>query len=92
MLSHVRLFVTSWAGACQAQLSMEFSRQKYWSGLAFPPPEDLPDPGIKLGSPVSLALAGGFFTIEPSRNPIKSSIGWNYMLMYGNLINICLFY
>ena len=37
-----------------------FSRQEYWCGLPFPPPEDLPDPGIKLTSPVSPALAGGF--------------------------------
>ena len=38
--------------ACQAPLSMGFSRQEYWSGLPFPPPGDLPDPGIKPGSPV----------------------------------------
>ena len=56
MLSHfscVRLLVTPWIVACQAPLSMEFSRQEYWSGLAFPPLGDLPDPVIK---PVSLAL------------------------------------
>ena len=41
--------------ACQASLSMEFSRQEYWSGLSFPPPEDLPDPRIE---PMSFALAG----------------------------------
>jgi len=40
--------------------SMRFSRQEYWSELPFPSPEDLPDPGIKLTSPVSPALAGGF--------------------------------
>ena len=40
----------------QASLSMEFSRQEYWSGLSFPPPRDLPDPGIELKSPVSPAL------------------------------------
>ena len=40
----------------------DFFRQEYWSGLPFPPPEDLPDPGIELTSP---ALAGGFFTTEP---------------------------
>ena len=39
-----------------------FSRQEYWSGLLFPPPGDLPDPGIEPGSLMSLALAGGFFT------------------------------
>ena len=41
---------------------MEFSRQEYGSGLPFPPPGDLPDPGMEPGSPVSPALAGGFFT------------------------------
>ena len=41
---------------------MEFSRQEYWSGLSCPPPRDLPNPGIKLASPVFLALAGRFFT------------------------------
>ena len=47
-----------WTVACQP-LSVEFSRQEYWSGLSFPSPGDLPDPGIK---PTSPALAGGFFT------------------------------
>ena len=42
---------TPWAVACQAPLSMGFSRQEYWSGLPFPSPGDLPDPGIKLGCP-----------------------------------------
>ena len=58
-LSHVQLFVTPWTVACQAPLSVGFSRQEYWSGLLFPLPEDLPNPGIELASP---ALAGRFFT------------------------------
>ena len=45
---------------------MGFSRQEYWSGLPFPSPEDLPNPGIELASP---ALAGGFFTTEPPGKP-----------------------
>ena len=49
--------------ALQAPLSMGFSRQEYWSRLPCPPPGDLPEPGIE---PVSPALAGGFFTSEPS--------------------------
>ena len=53
----------------QASLSMGFSRQEYWSGLPFPPPGDLPDPGIK---PVSPALAGGFLTTEPLGDPTPS--------------------
>ena len=58
--------VTSWAVAHQALLSMGLPRQEYWSGLPFPCPGDLPNPGIK---PASLALAGGFFTTEPPWNP-----------------------
>ena len=48
--------------AHQAPLSMGFSRQEHWSGLLFPSPGELPDPGIELVSLTSLALAGGFFT------------------------------
>ena len=44
--SGVRLHETLWTVVCQAPLSMGFSRQEYWSGLPFPPPRDLPDPGI----------------------------------------------
>ena len=44
-------FVTPWTAAYQAPLSMAFSRQEYWSGLPFPPPGDLPDPGIKPKTP-----------------------------------------
>ena len=49
--SCVHLFATLWTSAHQAPLSMGFSRQEYWSRLPCPPPEDLPDPGIQLGSP-----------------------------------------
>ena len=54
VLSHlggIQLFATLWSAACQAPLSAGLSRQEYWSGLPFPPPGDLPDPGIKPGSP-----------------------------------------
>ena len=51
-LSHVRLFVTPWTVTYQALRSTGFSRQEYWSGLPFPSPGDLPNPGIKPGSPV----------------------------------------
>ena len=50
LLSRVWLFATPWTVAYQAPLSMEFSRQEYWSGLPFPYPGDLPDPGIEPGS------------------------------------------
>ena len=46
LLSHVRLFATPWTVAYQTPLSMEFSRQEYWSGLPFPSPGDLPYPGM----------------------------------------------
>ena len=48
----------------QAPLSLGFPRQEHWSGLPFPPPRDLPDPGIGPASLLSPALAGGFFTTE----------------------------
>ena len=52
---------TLWIAACQAPLSMEFSRQQYCSGLPSPSPGDLPELGIEPASLVSAALAGGFF-------------------------------
>jgi len=61
LLSPVRLFASLWTTACQTPLSMGFSSQEFWSGLPFPPPGDLPDPGIELASPTSPAPAGGFF-------------------------------
>ena len=66
MLSHVQLFATPWTVAHQAPLSMGFLRQEYWSGWKFPPPGDLPDPGIEPLSLMSPALAGGFFTTSAS--------------------------
>ena len=59
-------FVTPWTVTCQAPLSMGFSRQEYWSGLSFPSPGDLPDPGIE---PVSPSLVARFFTTEPPGKP-----------------------
>ena len=61
-LSHVQLFATPWTVAHQAPLSVGFSRQEYWSGLPFPSPGDLPNPGIKRGSP---ALKADALTSEP---------------------------
>ena len=58
-----------WTLACQALLSMEFSRQEYWSRSPFPPPKDLPDPEIKPTPSKSPPLAGGFFTTEPPEKP-----------------------
>ena len=70
-LSRVRLFATPGTVAYQALPSMGFSRQEYWSGLPFPSPEDLPDPGIELASP---ALADGFFTLAPHGKPLHTLI------------------
>ena len=64
-LSRVQLFATPRTIAHQAPLSLEFSRQAYWSGLPFPTPGDFPDPGIEPMSFVSPALAGRFFTTAP---------------------------
>ena len=77
LLSRVRLFATSWTVAHQAPLSMIFSRQEYWSGLPFPSPGDLPNPGIEPAYP---ALAGGFFTTELPGKPKQ----------YFNKTQICL--
>ena len=64
VLSHSVVFDSAapWTIAHQAPLTMEFSRQEYSSGLPFPPPVDLPDPGME---PTSPALTGGLFTTEP---------------------------
>ena len=70
MLSCVQLFATLWNIALQAPLSMGFSRQEDWSVEPFPSPGVLPDPGIEPTSPVSPALAGGFFNTEPPVKPI----------------------
>ena len=57
-------FATPWTAACQAPLSMGFPRQEYGSGLPFPPPGDLPDPGIKLTSPASPPLQVDFLPLS----------------------------
>ena len=70
MLSHVQLSATPWTVANQALLFIGFSQQEHWNGLPFPPIGDLPHPWIKLVSPVSPALACGFFTDEQPGKPI----------------------
>ena len=65
-LSRVRLFATLWTVAFQAPLSMGFSRQESWSGLPFPSPGDLPDPGIEPRSP---ALQADALPSEPPGKP-----------------------
>ena len=69
-LSRVRLFVTLWIVAHQAPPPMGFSRQEYWSGLPFPSPGELPDPGIEPRSPT---LQAGSLPSEPPGKPLDQN-------------------
>ena len=69
LLHHVRLFATPWTVAYQAPLSMGFSRQEYLSGLPFSSPGDLPNPGIKPGSPILQVDA--LLSEPPGKIPIR---------------------
>ena len=71
-LSHGQLFATPWTVAHQAPLSMEFSRQEYWSGLPFLPPGYLPDPGIEPGSPAF--QAGALLSESPGKPLNKATV------------------
>ena len=71
-LSRVRLSAIPQTEARQAPLSMGFSRQEYWSGLPFPSPEDLPDPGIEPSSP---ALQADSLPAEPQGKPKNGLLG-----------------
>ena len=59
-----QFFVTLWTIACQAPLPIGFSRQEYWSGLPFPPPGDLPNPGIETTSPEAPVLQANFLPLS----------------------------
>ena len=61
LLSHVLLFAIPWTVAHQVHQSVGFSRKEYWSGLPFPPPGDLSEPGIESTSTVTPRLAGRVF-------------------------------
>ena len=76
LLSRVRLFVTPWTVAYQASPSMGFSRQEYWSGLLFPSPGDLPDPGIKPGFP---ALQANALSSEPPGKPLYVALTYWFL-------------
>ena len=67
VFSHVQLFATTWIVVHQTPLSMEFSRQEYWSGLLCPPPWDLPNPGME---PRSTVLQADSLPSEPPGKPI----------------------
>ena len=75
--SRVQFCVTPWTVACQAHLFMGFSRHEYWSEFPCPPPEDLPDPGIKPASLMSPALAGRFFTTSATLETPISMCSYN---------------
>ena len=92
VLSHVQFFATPWTVACQAPLSMGFSRREYWSGLPFPTPGNLPDPGIKLASPESFALAGGFFATIITQTLSQISCGSLFLaVIFGAKVSSLIF-
>ena len=74
-LSRVQLFVTPWTVAHQAPLSMGLSRQEYWSGLPFPSPGDLPEPGIKPWSPA--LQADSLLSESPGKPKAQWGVGLN---------------
>ena len=83
MFSRVYLFATPWTVAPQAPLSMEFSRQEYWSVLPFPTPGDFPNLGMEPMSPMSSALANGFSTTESPGKPkaiVKVAVTYSTVL------------
>ena len=86
-LSRVLLFATLWTVARQAPLSMGFSRQEYWSGLPFPSPGDLPNPGIKPGSP---ALQADALSSEPPGKQGNKNFPFNLSQEIFLTLNHCL--
>ena len=82
-LSRVRLFATPQTVANQIPLSMGFSRQEYWSGLPFPLPANLPDPGIKPGSP---AMQADYLLSEPPGIPSCQRRKIQIFCSYGGLL------
>ena len=87
VLSHIQLFATPGTVARQVALSMEFSRQEYWSGLPFPSPGDRPDPGIKPTSLASPALENSL----PLSHLGSFYLGW-YFTVKGTRAKSCCFY
>ena len=80
-LSRIQLFATPWTVAHQAPPFMGFSRQEYWSGLPFPSPGDLPDPGIESRSP---ALQADTLTSEPPGKHLNIAL-----ILKNKVITIC---
>ena len=89
MLNHfscVWPFVTPWTVACQAPLSMRFSRQEYWSGLPWLPPGDLPDPGIEPASLLPPTLVEG--SLAPVGKPPSSAKEY-YSVQFSSVTQSC---
>ena len=76
LLSHGRLFGTLSSVTCQAPLSMEISRQEYWSGLPFPAPGDHPNPGFEPIYPASLAFQVDFYYLSHQGSLVNRSGSW----------------
>ena len=79
--NHVELFLTLWIVACQALLSLGFSRQEYWSGLPCPLPEGLPHPGIKPRSPA----------LQVDSIPLSHQVSRNIIILYHLFITVYCF-
>ena len=91
VLSHftcVQLFAASWTVAHQAPLSIGFSRQEYWSGLACPSPADLPDPGIEPVSLRSPSLVGGFFITSATWEALGTLLGYYLFYLKSNQVKL----
>ena len=84
-LRHVQLYETLWTVAYQVPMSMGFSKQEYWSGLPFPFPGDLPDPGIKPGSPTLQADA---LLSEPPGNEAEVDIFLEFSCFFYDPTNV----
>ena len=82
--SHVRLFVILWTADFQASLSMGFSRQEHWNGMPFPPPGDLPNPGIEPAAFTSLVSAGRLFTTKATWEALSRLQGPKILDTTGN--------
>ena len=78
-LTNVRLVATPWTIAHQASLSMGFSRQEYWSGLPFPSPGGVPDPGIKPRSPA----------LQADSLHLSHSVAFSYIIQFSSVAQSC---
>ena len=83
LLSRVQLFATQWSVSYQAPQSIGFSRQEYWSGLPFPSPGDLPNPGVEPGSPALQADALPSGGVQPWWIQGDSKVGGDGVSVFG---------